>query len=334
MLETFLLVLHFLYVGGGDCTILEYQNDTKKYLYCIDFGDNISLTKRKTDVVKYLEKLGCKNKNTQNSNNEGIKNGDNNNMQNSDNNNMQNGDNNNMQNSDSDIEFNCILTHPHFDHYQYLSLFNKNFDINKFYYSNLYDDYSKINFTDKYLNTIFYNKKVRSVVNSFSKKQKKQVFSDDIIFSDENICVKVLWPTKDYKEENNDFNDNSMVILITLLDSNKNIILMGDAGIKAEKEIMNKYPELKDVDIIKIGHHGHCSSSSQDFIDKMNPKIVINSAGPHLLSAGLINFHTRKKVMQAWQRSRNGEAKVYTTYNHGDIVITYDPKKIDFIIQK
>jgi competence protein ComEC len=109
---------------------------------------------------------------------------------------------------------------------------------------------------------------------------------------------------------------------------------MADAGVKAEKEIMEKYPGLKNVDIIKIGHHGHSSSSSQDFIDKMNPKVVINSTGPHLLSCGLINCHISSKIMKAWQKACNGDTKIYTTYKHGDIMITYDEKSNDFICNK
>ena len=109
---------------------------------------------------------------------------------------------------------------------------------------------------------------------------------------------------------------------------------MADAGVKAEKEIMDKYSELKNVDIIKIGHHGHSSSSSQDFINKMNPKIVINSTGPHLLGCGLINLHISSKVMKAWQKARNGDTKIYTTHKDGDIIITYDEKNNDFICNK
>lgn len=325
MSEVFLFILHFIYVGEGDCTIIEYQNDTKKYLYCIDFGGGMSLLKRKTNVVKYLENLGCKNKN--NTHNDNNTKNDSNNMLNDAHNNIKDTENNN-------VELNCILTHPHFDHYQDLELLHQNFDIHKFYYSNLYEDYSKVNFTDKYLNTLHYNQKVRDVVKTFSPGQKQQVFSDDIIFQDENICMVVLWPTKNYKDINNDFNDNSMVILITLPKKNKNIILMADAGVKAEKEIMDKYPELKNVDIIKIGHHGNNSSSSQDFIDKMNPKIVINSTGPHLLGCGLINLHISSKVMKAWQKARNGDTKIYTTYKDGNIIITYDEKSNDFICNK
>lgn len=320
MSKTFLFVLHCLYVGEGDCTIFEYQNDKKKYLYCIDFGSNISLIQRKTDVVKYLEKLGCKNKNTKSNISKKTVN--------------ECTERKPQATVNSNVELNCLLTHPHFDHYQYLSLLHRNFNINKFFYSNLYDDYPKVKFVDRYFNTFKYNKKVREVVKTFFQEQKQQVFSDDIILKDDNICMKVLWPTKDYKKINNDFNDNSMVLLITLLEKNKNIILMADAGVRVEKEIMKKYPELKDVDIIKIGHHGNSSASSQVFIDKMNPKIVINSTGPHLLSLGFMNFHTSRKVMNSWQRARNGEAKIYTTYKRGDISVIYDEKSNGFIIKQ
>ena len=41
---------------------------------------------------------------------------------------------------------------------------------------------------------------------------------------------------------------------------------MGDA----EKEIEQKL-NIRDVDLLKVGHHGSHSSSSKPFIDKINP---------------------------------------------------------------
>ena len=78
--------------------------------------------------------------------------------------------------------------------------------------------------------------------------------------------------TKEYNNEN----DNSNVIYTELNDYK--FLFMGDASITTEKEIINKY-NLPNIDVLKVGHHGSKTSSSQEFIDKINPKYSIISVG-------------------------------------------------------
>ena len=53
---------------------------------------------------------------------------------------------------------------------------------------------------------------------------------------------------------------------------------MGDAGTIKEKDILDKY-NLKDIDFLKVGHHGSNTSSSKYFIDSVNPKYSLISVG-------------------------------------------------------
>lgn len=71
-------------------------------------------------------------------------------------------------------------------------------------------------------------------------------------------------------------NDNSLVLYFEIL--NKKILLMGDAGVNVEKNILEEY-NIKNIDILKVGHHGSKTSSNQCFIDKINPKYSIISVG-------------------------------------------------------
>ena len=59
----------------------------------------------------------------------------------------------------------------------------------------------------------------------------------------------------DYGNENN----NSSVIYTEL--NNYKFLFMGDAGIEKEKDILEKY-NLKDIDVLKVGHHRSKTSSS------------------------------------------------------------------------
>lgn len=77
---------------------------------------------------------------------------------------------------------------------------------------------------------------------------------------------------KDYGNEN----DNSSVIY-TEFDNHK-FLFMGDAGVDVEKDLIEKY-NLKDIDVLKVGHHGSRTSSGKEFIDEVNPKYSIISVG-------------------------------------------------------
>lgn len=77
---------------------------------------------------------------------------------------------------------------------------------------------------------------------------------------------------KDYGNEN----DNSSVIYTKL--NNHKFLFMGDAGVEVEQDLIEKY-NLQDIDVLKVGHHGSNTSSSNNFIDEINPKYSIISVG-------------------------------------------------------
>ena len=77
---------------------------------------------------------------------------------------------------------------------------------------------------------------------------------------------------KDYGNEN----DNSSVIYTEL--NNYKFLLMGEAGVGVEEDLIKKY-NLQDIDVLKVGHHGSKTSSGEEFIDEINPKYSIISVG-------------------------------------------------------
>lgn len=69
-------------------------------------------------------------------------------------------------------------------------------------------------------------------------------------------------------------NDNSIILLIKIY--NYQILLMADASIKVEKELLKKY-YLNDITILKLGHHGSNTSTSDELLEITNPKYSIIS---------------------------------------------------------
>ena len=112
-----------------------------------------------------------------------------------------------------------------------------------------------------------------------------------------------------------DENDNSIVAYLQLKDVK--ILLMGDAGLKVEEEILKKY-NVKDVDVLKVGHHGSKTSSGKTFINNVNPKYGIISVGKNNRYG-----HPNKGVLDNLKNST-----IYRTDIDGSIIFKIKYKKI------
>ncbi len=78
--------------------------------------------------------------------------------------------------------------------------------------------------------------------------------------------------TKREEEENED----SLVLLLQI--QNHSLLFMGDSGFLTEEYLEEEYL-LPKVDILKVGHHGSKGSSSQSFLNQINPSYCLISAG-------------------------------------------------------
>ena len=95
------------------------------------------------------------------------------------------------------------------------------------------------------------------------------VFSDEI---DDSKREQILGASA----KRGNLNERSVVLL--LLEDEKKILLMGDAGDQAEKELLlSGY--LLDVDILKVGHHGSKYASTREFLEKVKPELAVISVG-------------------------------------------------------
>ena len=74
----------------------------------------------------------------------------------------------------------------------------------------------------------------------------------------------------------NILNNNSIVLKINYK-NNFSMIFTGDIEKIAEKEIINEYKNsnLLKSDILKVGHHGSKTSTTQEFLEKISPKIAL-----------------------------------------------------------
>ena len=117
--------------------------------------------------------------------------------------------------------------------------------------------------------------------------------------------------TKEYDNEN----DNSNVIYTELNDYK--FLFMGDAGIDKEKDILKKY-NLKNIDFFKVGHHGSNTSSSEEFINSINPKYSLISVGKNNRYG-----HPNKEVLENLK-----DSKIYRTDQDGSIMFKIKNNKL------
>ncbi|WP_296056515.1 MBL fold metallo-hydrolase [uncultured Holdemanella sp.] len=99
----------------------------------------------------------------------------------------------------------------------------------------------------------------------------KQVIRD----SNEKVNVEYPFYLLLDQRESKDENDSSIISYFTY--DHLKYLFMGDASKQIEKQLMDTY-DLK-ADVIKVGHHGSNTSSDAAFLDSLDCKLAVISAG-------------------------------------------------------
>ena len=88
--------------------------------------------------------------------------------------------------------------------------------------------------------------------------------------------IRVLAPSPDYQEGALPQNDDSLVLQITY--GRRSILLTGDAERPIEDDMLQA-GELRPITLLKVGHHGSRTSSSEEFLDLVQPRFAFISDG-------------------------------------------------------
>lgn len=157
-----------------------------------------------------------------------------------------------------------IISHPHYDHIGGCLDIIDRFDIGEVWINDV--DYELIEW------------EVLRSLESVRLVEKGDVVSTD------NLLFEVLFPFENGEMVGNNVNNASIVLL---LESEHNRVLFtGDAEAPVETLLLNEFNlrmEKDDssfkIDLLKAGHHCSKSSSSQSFLQIINPDIAVCSAG-------------------------------------------------------
>lgn len=187
-----------------------------------------------------------------------------------------------------------IGTHPHADHIGGLDQVILQFDIGKIYMP-------KVTHTTKTFESVLQAAKDKNYKISTGKA------GEDFTLG-ETIEVKMLSPLKEKYKELNDYS-----IVVQVVNGEDIFLFMGDAEAEVEEDLLNTYPNLQS-DVLKVGHHGSSSSTTEDFLYAVNPSLAIISSGEDN-SYG----HPHKETIELLEKH---EVAYYDTQEVGSITLT------------
>lgn len=114
---------------------------------------------------------------------------------------------------------------------------------------------------------------------------------------EKNLYFDILWPSSNNIIMENSINNNSLVCKMVY--KNFSCIFTGDIEKIAEKAILEKYKDLKST-ILKVAHHGSKSSSIEEFLHSVKPKISIIGVGKRN-TFGHPDIGVLKRLERSWK---------------------------------
>ncbi|WP_406944502.1 S-layer homology domain-containing protein [Halobacillus sp. SY10] len=140
----------------------------------------------------------------------------------------------------------------------------------------------------------------------------KEAYTGEMLNFDDVLDIKVL----NSKHSSNDNNDSSVVLKVT--HGEIDFMLTGDAPTDIETEMVSRFDI--EAEILKVGHHGASNSTSQAFVNEVDPEVGILSYGEN--SYG----HPNSTVVN---RLWNAGTKLYSTCDAGTITVSTNGTSYD-----
>ncbi|MCI8497039.1 MAG: MBL fold metallo-hydrolase [Clostridiales bacterium] len=131
--------------------------------------------------------------------------------------------------------------------------------------------------------------------------------------------LTILGPVADYSDLNN------MSVVCRLVYGDTSFLFTGDAEAEAEEDILKKSPQLEST-VLKFGHHGSSTSSSEAWLDAVKPKY-----GVIMCETGNKYGHPHRETLDA-MKGRN--IYDYRTDLDGTVLMTSDGKNISTKTEK
>ena len=195
-----------------------------------------------------------------------------------------------------------ILTHPHSDHIGGVPTILEQFQVSQVYLppvvhtSQLYE---------RILNHLMTHQVPTNIIRETSS-----------ILVEDGLEVKILSSGRDFLDHLNNWS-----LVTHIAHQSQRFLFMGDAEAEAEEALMsNLHPSALRANVLKAGHHGSSTSSSDLFLDMVLPEIVLISCGENNPY-----FHPHPALLQ---RLEERNAWIYRTDLQGSIVLQSDGTRV------
>ncbi len=163
------------------------------------------------------------------------------------------------------------------------------------------------------------------IINKYTNKGRKNTLEKKLNINSLEESYLKIDNIEIYSLNNNIYNNenkDSLVLLIKIY--NNEFLFMADADKEVEKSIIEKY-NLKDIDFLKVGHHGSKTSTDMTFINKINPKYSIISVGKNN-KFGHPNIETLETLKNRKTLRTDKSGTIRITINKNEFIInTYCP---------
>ena len=212
-----------------------------------------------------------------------------------------------------------VLTHSDADHSGGAEILFQTYEIEKCFRPNQYtpDEAEALGIVDdnQIVKTAVFKNFVKALNNENCEVEFFDVDSDIV---EDDFSIDFIAPLeKSFSVKNN----YSPVMILTY--AGVKTMFTGDAEKEVEEAILNLYDDYTgeyaksviDIDILKVGHHGSTTSSTQDFIDAITPSYAVICTDEENNSYE----HPSKTILNRLQSS--GVKKIYRTDLNGNIII-------------
>lgn len=201
-----------------------------------------------------------------------------------------------------------IVSHPDADHIGAMSEIIDNFDIGEIYMSPIADDL--VPTTKAYIN----------MLTSISKKGLQITLKEAggrIPFGSlEFLCIA---PEGEFSSLNNSS------LGLKLVHGKNSFLFTGDMEKASEKSTLQKGYDISAT-VLKVGHHGGSTSTTEAFLDAVSPEYAVISVGE-----GNTYGHPKQEVLDLLEQKG---VKIYRTDVDGNVVIVSDGAKLTVKTQK
>lgn len=129
-------------------------------------------------------------------------------------------------------------------------------------------------------------------------------------FSLGNITLEILSTGLPDAE---DSNDTSIVAKITY--GNFSLLCMGDASVEVEADLLAR-EHLSPVTVLKVGHHGSNTATSEEFLEVVSPRHALISCGSTLPAHQLVLNRLRQRSISYSRTDLDGDITLTTDGDH------------------